>query len=112
MWRQVESFRVERTTAAEASNWEHAPNIQEPARKLLDWTGGRQGERVGIPSVICTLRMGVGQIMQVSLGILRTLVFTLNVMEPLEGFEHERDDLFTRADMLSTGIRQRWKPGD
>lgn len=51
--------------------------------------------------------MGIGQIMQVSLGILRILVFTMNVVEPLEGFEHGRDDLFTKADLHQAKVESR-----
>lgn len=50
---------------------------------------------MGILSETCALGVGVVQIMQDSLGMKRTSVFTLNVMEPLGCFEQKRDDLVT-----------------
>lgn len=58
--------------------------LKGPARNPLGWTGGR----VGILFETYVLwELGVGQIIQDSLDMMRSLVFTLNVMEPLWGFE-------------------------
>lgn len=60
---------------------------RRPARKPLGWNGGRGKASGYYVRDICTLEVGVGQIMQDSLGMVRSLVFTLNLMEPLWGFE-------------------------
>lgn len=81
------NLRLEGTTTAKALCWEHAGNTQGPARKPLGWNGGRGKVSGYYVRDICTLEVGVGQIMQDSLGMMRNLVFTLNLMEPLWGFE-------------------------
>lgn len=69
---------------------------------------------MGILSETCAVGVGVGQLMQVSVGMMRTLVFTLNVMDPLWGLGLSRGELIWSpwAGMLNTGVRHWWKPGD
>ena len=43
----------------------------------------------------CILGVGVGQIRQDSVGVMRTLDITLSVMEPLWGFVQRKDNLVT-----------------